>query len=114
MLFAVTAVTADRRLLRTVAGRNRANPRWLQTRSSIAGTVYVVAHITYCGGTYFAAYGGMYIAVALDGYFTLTALCAHTLGSGQTGIALAGIALIALQPGNGVVIRRLLLSVAWS
>ena len=69
---------------------------------SLAGFAWLLTlHPTAAGRTY-AAYGGMYIAVALVWLHFVDGIALTRWDVAGAGIALTGMAVIALQPGTNI------------
>ncbi len=103
-LFALTAVAeiVGCYLPWLVLKQGKSNWLLLPAAMSLAGFAWLLTlHPTAAGRTY-AAYGGMYIAVALVWLHFVDGIALTRWDVAGAGIALTGMAVIALQPGTNI------------
>lgn len=103
-LFALTAVAeiVGCYLPWLVLKQGKSNWLLLPAAMSLAGFAWLLTlHPTAAGRTY-AAYGGMYIAVALVWLHFVEGIALTRWDVAGAGIALTGMAVIALQPGTNI------------
>jgi small multidrug resistance family-3 protein len=103
-LFAVTAVAEIVGCYLPWLVLRQGKPVWLLVPAAIALALFawlLTLHPSAAGRTY-AAYGGMYIAVALAWLYLVDGVVPTRWDLAGAGVALGGMAIIALQPRAGV------------
>lgn len=102
-LFAVTALAEIVGCYLPWLVLKQGKPLWLLLPAALSLAVFawlLTLHPLAAGRTY-AAYGGMYIAVALVWLWQVDGVAPTRWDLIGAGVALAGMAIIALQPGAG-------------
>lgn len=101
LLFALTAVAEIVGCYLPWLVLRQGKPAWLLLPAAIALALFawlLTLHPTAAGRTY-AAYGGMYIVVALAWLYIVDGVALTRWDWAGAAVALAGMAIIALQPG---------------
>ena len=102
LLFAVTAVAEIVGCYLPWLVIKQARPAWLLIPAAMALALFawlLTLHPSAAGRTY-AAYGGMYIAVALAWLYVVDGVALSRWDIAGAGIALLGMAVIVLQPST--------------
>lgn len=102
-LFALTAVAEIVGCYLPWLVVKQGKPLWLLLPAALSLAVFawlLTLHPTAAGRTY-AAYGGMYIAVALLWLYFVDGVALTRWDVAGAAVALVGMAIIALQPGSG-------------
>jgi small multidrug resistance family-3 protein len=103
LLFAVTAVAEIVGCYLPWLVLRQGKPVWLLVPAALSLALFawlLTLHPSAAGRTY-AAYGGMYIAVALAWLYWVDGVVPTRWDLAGAGVALAGMAIIALQPRAG-------------